>query len=334
MTPKTITIATILQWFEQRGNSIQIGDSLNAAQLVTRPKAIDEATEDHVSFLNQKYENTYVELLKKTNCRCILVPVEWSVKELTKSYKQTAFVYSKNPKQDLHDLMKALYATDNAVEETVIHPTAIVSQQAVIGKQVHVAAHVVIEGNVLIGDGCNIGSGTVIKTNTSIGKNVIIGANNVLGGDGFGYLRNEETGEYELFPHLGGVVIRDNVHIGNNTCIDRGSLKDTVIKRGAKIDNLVHIAHNVHVGENSLIIACTMIAGSVVIGNNCWVAPCSAVRNGIEIGDNSTIGMGSVVTKSVAKNQVVTGSPAVPLEEFVRLRKFQLKQLDQSTKHD
>ena len=156
----------------------------------------------------------------------------------------------------------------------------------------------------------------------------------MLGGDGFGYVKNEATQEYELFPHLGGVVIEDHVHIGNNTCIDRGSLKDTIIHQGVKIDNLVHIAHNVTVGKNSLIIACSMIAGSVVIGENCWVAPSSSVRNGIYIGDNTTIGLGSVVTKSVGADETIAGNPAVPLAELIKLRQLHTAPLADNSKEE
>ena len=104
------------------------------------------------------------------------------------------------------------------------------------------------------------------------------------------------------------------------------SLGDTIIKKGAKIDNLVHVAHNVVIGENALVIACTMIGGSTVIGDNCWVAPAVILLNGIKIGENSTLGMGCLVTKDVPPNTIVTGSPAMPLEQFKKLLKAQ-KQL-------
>src|SRR5690606_24694729 len=122
-------------------------------------------------------------------------------------------------------------------------------------------------------------------------------------------------------------IIGNDVHIGHNTCIDRGSLSDTIIKGGVKIDNLVHIAHNVEIGENSLIIACSMIAGSVVIGANCWVAPSSAIRNAITIGKNTTIGIGSTVNKSIGENETVLGNPAIPLDDFVKLRKEEKERL-------
>ena len=105
-------------------------------------------------------------------------------------------------------------------------------------------------------------------------------------------------------------MIGDNVEIGANTCIDRGTLGDTVIEDGAKIDNLCHIAHNVHLKKNSVIIALSMIAGSCVVEEGAWVAPCSAVREGRTVGKNSLVGLGSVVVKDVPEDTVVMGVPA------------------------
>lgn len=152
------------------------------------------------------------------------------------------------------------------------------------------------------------------------GNNVRIHAGTVIGGDGFGYSRNE-AGEMEKFPQLGGVVIGDNVEIGANTCIDRGTLDDTIIESGCKIDNLVHIAHNCHIKKNCVIIAHAMIGGSTVIEEGSWVAPSAAIMNGITIGKGATIGLGAVVLKSVPAGETIVGNPGRSLvkrtpEEF------------------
>jgi UDP-3-O-[3-hydroxymyristoyl] glucosamine N-acyltransferase len=320
------TLSIILAWFEKRDHAIKRG-ALADNHRIVRLRAVDEAEIDHITFLTSKYKASYDSLLQATKSQVIVVDKELFNNPLLASFADKTFIASDNPKQDVVALYAAVFLADGASAESFIHPTAVVSEHVTIGEHVHIGAHVSIEGHVVIGDRCRIGAGTVIKTDITLGNDVVMGANNVLGGDGFGYVKNETTGTYDLFPHLGGIIIGNNVHIGNNTCIDRGSLKDTIIHHGVKIDNLVHIAHNVNIGANSLIIACSMIAGSVVIGENCWVAPCSTIRNAIEIGDNSTTGMGSVVTKSVAANQVVTGSPAVPLEEFMKLRAAQKKWL-------
>jgi len=109
---------------------------------------------------------------------------------------------------------------------------------------------------------------------------------------------------------VGGVIIEDNVDIGANTCIDRGTLGHTYIKEGAKIDNLVHIAHNVIIGRNTTVIANAMIGGSTIIGDNVWIAPSSTLRDGITIGNSSTVGLAALVTKTIPENEVWAGFPA------------------------
>lgn len=154
----------------------------------------------------------------------------------------------------------------------------------------------------------------IIYPHVKLGNNVCIHAGAVIGGDGFGYSRNEH-GEMEKFPQIGGVVIGDNVEIGANTCIDRGTLDDTIIESGCKIDNLVHIAHNVHIKKNCVIIAHAMIGGSTVIEEGSWVAPSVALMNGITIGKGSVIGLGAVITKSVPENETWIGNPGHKLEK-------------------
>lgn len=193
-------------------------------------------------------------------------------------------------------------------EYTGIHPSAVISPTAHLGKNVCIAAQVVIESDCSIGDNSSIGPNTVLHRKTIIGKDVKIGANNTIGGVGFGYEINDE-GVYEVIPHLGNVVIEDRVEIGNNTAIDRAVLGSTLIKEDAKIDNLVHVAHGVTVGRNTLVIAHAMIGGSTSIGDNVWVAPTSAILNGITVGSDSVLGMGAVVLKPVAAGDVIIGNP-------------------------
>jgi UDP-3-O-[3-hydroxymyristoyl] glucosamine N-acyltransferase len=163
--------------------------------------------------------------------------------------------------------------------------------------------------NVQIGKECIIHGGVYIFGNTQIGDRVTIKPNAVIGGEGFGYALRNANPPIKM-PHLGGVLIGNDVEIGSSSSIDRGTFGNTVISNSVKIDNGVHIAHNVLIGARSLIIANSEISGSVVIGEDVWVAPMVSIREKIKVGDRSVIGLGSVVTKNVAADTVVYGVPA------------------------
>lgn len=184
---------------------------------------------------------------------------------------------------------------------------------ATIGAGATLAAGVVIGPEVILGERVSVGPNTCIA-HCRVGANVTIGANCSIGLPGFGYEKDED-GRWWRFPHIGRVVIDDGVEIGSNTCIDRGALGETRIGAGAKIDNLVHIAHNVVVGKNAVVIANSMIGGSAVIGDGVWVAPSVSVMNQATIGAGATLGMGAVVLKPVEANAVMVGNPARPLEK-------------------
>jgi UDP-3-O-[3-hydroxymyristoyl] glucosamine N-acyltransferase len=200
------------------------------------------------------------------------------------------YIVVDKPRVEFKKLLDILYPDD-------------VNNEPVLGQNVVIGSHVTMGQNV------KIGHNSVILDNTIIGSNVTIGCNNTIGGIGFGY-EKDEFGEYQLIKHIGNVVINDGVEIGNNTCIDRGVIGSTIIGENCKIDNLVHIAHGVNIGKNSLIIANSMIAGSVTIGENVWVAPSTSIINGINIGNNSMTGIGSLVIKEIKDGELHIGSPA------------------------
>jgi UDP-3-O-[3-hydroxymyristoyl] glucosamine N-acyltransferase len=189
-----------------------------------------------------------------------------------------------------------------------IDPSAKIHPKAVISEGVAIGAHCSI-GKVVIGAGSAIGPNTVLHDDVQVGLGVKIGSNTVIGGSGFGFAQNENQ-EHERFPHIGGVIIEDTVEIGSNTCVDRGSLGNTQIRRGAKVDNLVHVAHNVVIGERTLVIAQSMLGGSCQIGSDSWIAPSSCIRDTVRVGTNVTIGMGAVVTKNVPDGETWAGVPA------------------------
>ena len=202
-----------------------------------------------------------------------------------------------------------------------IHPTAKLANTAAIGKNVVVSSgckvgadtkifhNTVISDNVLIGDGCLIHANVSIRENCVIGNNVIIHSGTVVGSDGFGYTPNEK-GEYIKIPQIGNVVIEDDVELGSNVSIDRAAMGSTIIKRGCKIDNLVQIAHNVILGEDTVISAQTGISGSTKIGKHCILAGQAGLVGHIELGDNVVITAQSGVSKSILKPGYYMGSPA------------------------
>jgi len=155
----------------------------------------------------------------------------------------------------------------------------------------------------------NIGPFCYIGESVTIGENVIVHPNTTIGKQGFGFERDAD-GALIRFPHSGRVIIEDDVEIGANCCIDRGTFGNTLIGRGTKIDNLCHIAHNVQIGKDSMIIANVCLCGSCTIGDGTTIAPNSVVREKVTVGSGVLIGLGSVVTKDIEDHSIAYGSPA------------------------
>jgi UDP-3-O-[3-hydroxymyristoyl] glucosamine N-acyltransferase len=198
-----------------------------------------------------------------------------------------------------------------------VHPTAVVEPDAVIGEGTQIGAGCTIGSGVRIGMNCTLHPRVTVYPGVEIGNNVIIHAGAVIGADGFGYVK--DGARYLKFPQVGRVVIEDDVEIGANTCIDRGSLETTVIRRGVKLDNLIQIAHNVVVGEDTVIAAQTGISGSSTIG------PQSILGGQVGIGEHARLdantiigGQGGVLNgKHIRGGEVLWGTPVRPLKQFL-----------------
>lgn len=190
-----------------------------------------------------------------------------------------------------------------------ISKTAIIQSDISSSKNLSVGEYVLIERNCVIGDDVIIGSGTIIKSGTHIGNHVKIGSNCTIGGIGFGYEKNE-AGYWQHIPHLGKVVIKDNVSIHDNVVINKGVLNDTIIGEHSKIDSMVMIAHGVTIGKNTIICGQVSIAGSVCIGDHCWIAPNATILNKIRIGNDVFVGIGAVVVNHVSDGKKIFGNPA------------------------
>jgi UDP-3-O-[3-hydroxymyristoyl] glucosamine N-acyltransferase len=195
----------------------------------------------------------------------------------------------------------------------VVEAHAVVEDGAVIGKAVRIGANVFIGHHAKIGNMSHIYPNVVIREHVQIGQRVIIHSGTVIGSDGFGY--EIIDGKHVKIPHVGSVLIEDDVEIGANTCVDRGRFKNTIIRKGTKIDNLVQIAHNVVIGENCVVVSQVGISGSTELGKNVVVAGQAGIVGHVSVGDEAVICARSGVSKTVPTKAVVLGEPAKPIQE-------------------
>src|SRR4029079_16934501 len=209
-------------------------------------------------------------------------------------------------------------ATAKIGDATYIGAFAYVGENAIIADGAKIFPGAYIGRNVIIGENSIIHPGVIIYHECVVGSNVVIHAGTIIGGDGFGFAPQPD-GTFKKVPQIGNVVIEDNVEIGANTTIDRGTIGSTLIKAGAKLDNLLQIAHNVEVGHNSVIAAQTGISGSTKVGNNVMIGGQVGIVGHLQIADGSKINAQSGVSKSIkTPNAYVTGSPAYDYTSALR----------------
>ncbi|MEF3280644.1 MAG: UDP-3-O-(3-hydroxymyristoyl)glucosamine N-acyltransferase [Elusimicrobiota bacterium] len=293
--------------------------------LITRVSSIENADSNSIIFVNNDKD---VKTLT-TSAGCVIAKDY----ESFKSFKSV--IVSPNPKADFSKLL-ALIEKENQIvyspfisKLSSINPSAKVSSSSYVGDFVSIEEgsvigdNVIIEHGVYIGKNSEIGDGTriypnvVIRENVKIGKSCIIHSNSVIGGDGFGFI--QDKGMHIKIPQVGGVIIEDDVEIGSCVAIDRATIDFTIIGSGSKLDNLVHIAHNVRIGKNCLILAQAAIAGSTIIGDNVIIAGQAGISDHLKIGDGAIIMSQSGVIGNVDKNKVLFGTPARERGEFMRI---------------
>jgi UDP-3-O-[3-hydroxymyristoyl] glucosamine N-acyltransferase len=205
-------------------------------------------------------------------------------------------------------------------QDVSIAPMVVIGNNVILGKGVILGPGVVIGDNVVIGDDVRIHPNVAVLEGSRLGNRIIIHAGSVIGSDGYGFAPDGER--YHKIPQLGIVQIDDDVEIGAGNTIDRATFGKTWIKQGVKTDNLVQIAHNVTVGENTVMVAQTAIAGSSTVGKHVTIAGKAAVGGHIHVGDNVMIGGRSGVTKSVAAGEIVSGFPEMPHRLWLRVKRL------------
>ena len=308
-----------LQEISEETNCQIVNKNINL--IIHNIKTLSSAKKGDLSFLdNMKY------LKEITNCEAsaIIVPSKLKNELDTKAVilkSDNAYASFAKAMQKFYPLRDNKRSSKDLNTQSVIHAHSKVSENAYIEKNVHIKEGTEIKHfstigpNVIIGKNCFIGSNVNIS-NTIIGDCTIINSGTVIGCDGFGFAPID--GKFIKVPQIGIVIIGKDVEVGSNCTIDKGSINHTEIKNGVKIDNLVHIAHNVIVNENTAIAGQTGIAGSTTIGKNVLIGGQVGIAGHLTIGNNVKIGAQAGVTKDVKDNTSVSGTPAVKLSSYLK----------------
>ncbi len=294
----------------------------------SRPARIEEAGEGDFAFLdNSKYEayayTTNASILLVHNSFQPTQPVKPTLIRVSDVRSSLAFLLQKfedaNNPNGMETSEKAfIHKTATVGIGTSIGVFAVIEEGAVIGNNCTIYPQVFIGRNVRIGDGTRLFPGVRVHFDCVIGENCTIHANAVIGADGFGFAPQED-GTWRKVPHVGNVVIENDVEIGACTCIDRAAIGSTVIHEGAKLDNLIHIAHNAEIGYNTALAAQVGVAGSTRIGDNCQIGGQVGFAGHISIADGTRIQAQSGLGSSVEKpDTALFGSPAIGYKDFIR----------------
>lgn len=270
-------------------------------------KSYIDATEDSLIFIN-KINHKNANILFEKKFAAAIIEGTWGYKNIT-SLKKTKrkFFLVKEPRVIFGRIMGYLYP-DEIELPSGIHPSAIIHPEARIHRSVFVGDHCII-GKCTIGENSRIYPFSIIRDGSIIGKNVIIREYCLIGGTGFGFVRNEKRC-LERIPHIGNVIIEDDVELFPYVNVDRGTLSATIIKRGTKVDHYCHIGHNSSIGQHCLITAGTVFCGGSSIGSFSWAGVHTVFKEKISVGKNVITGLGSVILNEVGDNKTIAGVPA------------------------
>lgn len=288
---------------------------------------IEEAQPGQLSFLaNPKYE----EYLYTTKASLVILntnfvlrqPVSATLLRVNDAYSSFATlldIYQKLQQSNLSGIQQPAYIDASATlgDQVFVGAFAYVGAQVTIGKNSKIYPHCFIGNNVTIGENCVLHAGVRIYHQCQLGNHVIVHAGTVIGSDGFGFAPTA-NGQLQKVPQIGHVIIEDDVEIGANTTIDRATIGATIIRKGAKLDNLIQIAHNVEVGDSTVIAAQAGISGSTKIGKEVMIGGQAGIVGHIQLGDGAKVNAQSGVSKSIEKGKAVTGTPAYDYTQALR----------------
>lgn len=293
---------------------------------VSKLSKIEEGEEGSLSFLSNDKYTPYIyktkasavivnkDFVAEQAINCALIRVEDAYLAFTKLLE--FYQMTKMNKQGIEQ-PSFIHETASYGDDLFLAAFSYIGENVKIGNNVKIFSNVNIADNVTIGDNCILQSGVHIMSDTVIGNHVIINSGSVIGADGFGYAPNKD-GSYTKIPQTGNVIIEDNVNIGALTTIDKATLGSTIIKKGAKLDNQIQVAHNVEIGEHTVIAAQTGIAGSAKIGKYCRIGGQVGIAGHIEIEDNVGVQAQSGIGRKLKSGSIVQGSPAFDFGDWNR----------------
>jgi UDP-3-O-[3-hydroxymyristoyl] glucosamine N-acyltransferase len=279
--------------------------------IINKVSSINDMKQNSVTFLNKKKINKD-EL--KFSSQVLLLCYKGILYNLPKNI---SYIETSNPKLDYTNLINFFFKK----KKYKIHKSSIIHKTAQISKDVTIGCYSVIGKNVKINENTEIGHHVIISDDVVVGKNCHIKSGAILGEKGFGLAFDDNKIPVDIL-HLGSLEIQDNVSIGSNTIINRGTINNTIIKNNAKIDDDVFIAHNCLINENVVIVAKSELSGSCIIGKNSWIGPGSRIIQKTKIGANVIIGIGSIIRNDIEDNQTVQSLEALNLRELVKLKKL------------
>ena len=284
--------------------------------LIEHLASLERAGERDISFLSHP---KYTQKLAESHAACVIV----GAAAQSAAAARGSYIVVSDPYVYFAALTRLWKRHHSPVSVPCIHPSAVVDATAKLGAGVSVGAFACIAGNALLADGVMVGEHTVVGHGAnvgegsrlaarvtlgegcSVGKRCILHSGVVVGADGFGFAPN--AGRWDKIEQLGAVCIGDDVEVGANTCIDRGALQDTVIEDGVKLDNLIQIGHNVHIGKHTALAGCVGVAGSATIGAHCTIGGGAVILGHLTLADHVHISAASVVTRSILKAGNYTG---------------------------